>query len=55
MTHKPTGRRYVGEVKGSWNRQYFSFDRGATWHTSKVAAFTAAEASGLLWETSART
>ena len=47
VTHRPTGRRVVGEVKTAWGRHYYSFDR-ATWHASKVTAFRTAEAAGTL-------
>lgn len=50
VVHKPTGKRYHGEAKTSWRKRYYSFDRGHSWHASKVAAFKAAETTGKLWE-----
>jgi len=47
-TIKATGERFYYEVKQSWNRLYYSFDDGATWHSSKTVAYKTASGSGLL-------
>lgn len=47
-TIKATGEQFWYEVKLAWNRLYYSFDSGATWHRTKSAAYHAASESGNL-------
>lgn len=37
-----TGERVEYEYKDSWNRRYYSFDGGKSWHTSKTRAYHSA-------------
>lgn len=48
ITLKSTGERVYYQVKRSWNRYYYSFDTGTTWHKSKSLAYAAARDSGSL-------
>lgn len=40
------GRRVEYQAKMAWNKPYYSFDGGDTWHSSKFKALTLADKSG---------
>lgn len=47
-TIKATGEQFWYEVKLAWNRLYYSFDDGATWHRTKSQAYKTARDGGNL-------